>query len=115
MARLSDRVVLVTEVAFAARVAMAAVIVAVDVAQEPAGTPHRPLRTSLASAVLSDPIAQGRRLAAVVLADDPLSDQAIGRPTDPAAIAALDAAIVARLRATWNVLAGVTEPQGPST
>lgn len=115
MARLPDRVTLVTEVAFAARVAMAAVIVAIDAVGEPANTPHRPQRVTLASSVLSDPIAQGRRLAAVILADDALSDQAVARPTEATAVAALDAAIIARLRATWNVSAGVTEPPAEPT
>lgn len=110
MASLPDRVILVTEAAFAARVAMAAVIVSIGVVREPTATPFRPQRASLASSVLSDPIAQGRRLAAVVLADDGLSNQAFARPTDASAIAALDTAIITRLRDTWNVCAGVTEP-----
>lgn len=110
MARLSDRVALVTDAGFAAQVAMAAVIVALDVIAEPAGVPDRPLRVALALAVLGNPIAQGARLTAVVVADNTLADRAAPRPTGAVEQAELDTAIVARLRATWNALAGVTDP-----
>ncbi len=108
--RLSDRAVLVTDPSFTARVAMGAVTVALAVIGEPEDAANRPLRVNFASAVLADPLKQGARLTAVVLASESVATLALSKNPNAQASEELDTAVMARLRETWDALSGVSVP-----
>lgn len=108
MARLNDRVALVTDTAFASRVAMAAVSIALEVVLEDPTGVNVPQRQALASAVLADPLSQGARLTAVAVADEEVADLGTQKTLGGTGELALDMAITDRLRDTWNALSGVT-------
>lgn len=107
--QLADKVLLVTNATFTGRVAMAAVVIALEVITEPMDTYARPLRVNFASAILGDPMRQGTRLAAVVVSDGALAVLALVSNPTAIEVENLDTAIIERLRMTWNAMSGVTD------
>lgn len=107
--RLTDKAALVKNETFTSRVSMGAVVVALNMMNEYEKNFAHPLRFSLATGVLSDPIAQGRRMAAVVLTNSTVADLATNPNPTSTTNNQLDEAIVDSLTENWNALAGVQE------
>lgn len=111
MARLEKKAELVTNNLFNNRVAMAAAVVAVRVTAE---DPHvwiekYQTRINYAMQVIQDPLSYGRRMTAIILINDAVTDLAlIHNPTNQE-IRDLDDALEAELYTRWNNLSGIAE------
>jgi hypothetical protein len=112
MATLAQQVALSANKTFSARLTAAGATVALEVLVEPAEVRGNPLRRSLATGVLGSPGAYENRFATAVLTDDATyQSQVIGGSStnpQPKVDADADAALLARLRAVWSALAGVS-------
>lgn len=111
MATLKQQYDLTQDVKFSKRVIQGAVTVAFEVIQEAPTTAGHPLRVSLAQSVLSNPTAHEVRISAALLTDPTTFDAQVDsttNPPTPKANQAADTALLERLRAVWNALAGVT-------
>lgn len=118
MATLVQQVQLATDGVFSTRLTAAGATIAMEVLAEPVSQRGNPLRRSMATGVLGTPDGYTMRLAVAVVTDpvayasqvvDPDGDGAPQARADADA----DAALLARLRAVWSLLAGVPPvPEG---
>lgn len=121
MATLAQQVALAGNRDFSARLIAGAVTIALDVLAEPESTWGNANRRSLALGVLGNPTGYETRLAYAVLTDPvTFTSQALdptkGKPTaatDVKIDVAADKELLTRLRAVWNLIAGV--PPEPVT
>lgn len=121
MATLAQIVVLAQNKVFSARLQAAAMTIALEVMAEAESVFANANRRSLASGVIAQPDAYEARMAIAVLTDDATYrtqavDPAKGQPSTAADVkldATADKDLLTRLRAVWNLLAGVM-PETPT-
>jgi hypothetical protein len=112
VATLAQQVALANNKTFSARLQAAGATVALEVLAESTAAYGNPLRRSFATGVLGTPEGFETRLAIAVLTDDATYQSQVSNPQgQPKTDEAADAALLARLRAVWSLMAGVA-PQG---